>query len=313
MIAIFLPFTGLLSFWTGLVVAQDYSGFVPACEMGCAAYVRTSSLCGQQYPPNNGNFPPSSLQACFCDDISQANVADCATCLSANKAPSVAQLVLNTTKYCKDFAQNCVYQCDFPTCDSLDIACQCNTTYLQNIYDCASCNSANNNPGKTELPDFDSLQQSCINQGIINVNQVIKSTKPYPSPTSVAGYVEPSLTGSGVYTPSLTSMASLTAATDTSVASAGATDAKATTTPTAIRTATTTTTTHAAEMTPTTQTHVTVVSVTAPITNNASSSALSSTPTGSLAGAVHTNGAQRKSISSIVTSGATVFLLSLLT
>jgi hypothetical protein len=33
------------------------------------------------------------------------------------------------------------------TCESTDVACQCDATYLENIYNCASCNTANGNSG----------------------------------------------------------------------------------------------------------------------------------------------------------------------
>ena len=55
-------------------------------------------------------------------------------------------------------------------------------TYLGNIFNCASCNTANNNQGATGISDFEALRDSCANQGFAGANQTF-ATAAANSPT----------------------------------------------------------------------------------------------------------------------------------
>lgn len=183
------------------VLAQDYTAFPAACSTACGNYVKNSWLCGKRYPAAANST--NAFQACFCDVIDSAQVSQCASCLNTNNASSAGTIVTKTTELCQNFAQGCVYQCDFTTCDSSDVACQCNKDYLQDIYNCASCNTNNKNTGKTQISDYQALLRSCQAQGLSNPNDAAKSTDSLPSPTSMS-YVAPSLTGNGVVAPAKT-------------------------------------------------------------------------------------------------------------
>lgn len=53
-------------------------------------------------------------------------------------------------------------------------------TYLENIYNCASCNTANGNTAATQISDFQSLQESCANQNYTGASQSF-TTKALPT------------------------------------------------------------------------------------------------------------------------------------
>ena len=54
--------------------------------------------------------------------------------------------------------------------------------YLANIFNCASCNTANSNTGATGISDFEALRDSCANQGYAGANQTF-ATRAANSPT----------------------------------------------------------------------------------------------------------------------------------
>ena len=56
-------------------------------------------------------------------------------------------------------------------------------SYLSSIFNCASCNTANGNTGSTQLSDFQSLQDSCKNQGYTGADQSFVTEAP-PSPAT---------------------------------------------------------------------------------------------------------------------------------
>jgi len=178
------------------VKAQDFSAFPSACSTQCAAYVKNAVLCTEQFPPSGGTT--SGAQACFCDALSTAALSTCASCLTSNNAASAATYVTGLTAECQDFTQKCTFECDFPTCNSADISCQCAPSYLQNIYNCASCNTNNNNAGTTQVTDYDSLVKSCEGQSLVASADAPKSTDGLPEPSTAAPYTAPALTGNGV-------------------------------------------------------------------------------------------------------------------
>ena len=54
--------------------------------------------------------------------------------------------------------------------------------YLANIFNCASCNTANSNTAATGISDFEALRDSCANQGYAGANQTF-ATRAANSPT----------------------------------------------------------------------------------------------------------------------------------
>ena len=54
--------------------------------------------------------------------------------------------------------------------------------YLSNIFNCASCNTANGNTGATTIDNFNDLKDSCANQGYAGANQTF-ATQAANSPT----------------------------------------------------------------------------------------------------------------------------------
>lgn len=44
-------------------------------------------------------------------------------------------------------------------------------SYLQNIFNCATCNTENNNPGTTTVTDFNALKDSCAAQNYTGAQQ----------------------------------------------------------------------------------------------------------------------------------------------
>lgn len=283
MLISFALFSAVLASLASGVVAQDYTTFPAACSTACGAYVKNSWLCGKQYPVA-ANLT-NAFQACFCDAIGSANISQCVSCLNASGASSAGTIVTKTPELCKNLAQNCVYQCDFSTCDNSDVACQCNKDYLQNIYNCASCNTNNKNNGKTQISDYQTLLHSCQAQGLSNPNDAAKSTDPLPSPTST-DYVAPSLAGDGVVAPTKTTAGASVA---------GVSQSDVVTTSRAL---------------PTTKSHSSPVSVVSRASSvSATSSSVAEMPTGhSVSGAGRSERLGRG-----VVGGSAVFLLSLLT
>lgn len=113
----------------------------------------------------------------------------------------MASVLTSAQTACPAAISQCFFECDFPTCNSSDVACQCESsisakftllhsaltfpslgdgTYLQNIFSCASCNTANGNAGATQIADFQSLQESCVNQNYTGASQNF-TTKALPT------------------------------------------------------------------------------------------------------------------------------------
>ncbi|KAG8936300.1 hypothetical protein FRC02_003237 [Tulasnella sp. 418] len=177
----------------------DYSAFPEACASQCQQFVKNSALCAEQHPASS---PAGSrdFSACFCSSIDSANVESCASCLDAYSTPEVAAMARNSTSTCEMMAQGCTYQCSFTLCDPQDVACQCTKEYLQNVYDCGSCGTNNNITGGTLLKDYQELAASCQAQKMAGPNDLAKSTRPVPSPTSETDFAQPTLTGAIVTT-----------------------------------------------------------------------------------------------------------------
>lgn len=91
-------------------------------------------------------------------------MSSCSTCLSANGQEELSGVLGAIPSACSSYQQTCQKECAFDTCISTDVACQCSETYLANIYQCASCNTRNNNVGATQVTDYESLANSCGNQ-----------------------------------------------------------------------------------------------------------------------------------------------------
>ena len=132
---------------------------------------------------------------CFCNSY-PSDASGCATCLNDNNSAALASLLTSTQTACPEAQQQCFFECSFDTCASTDIACQCDGTYLENIYNCASCNTANNNSGTTQITDFNNLQQSCANQNYTGASESF-TTVPLPTATGQDSYTQPSLTATG--------------------------------------------------------------------------------------------------------------------
>ncbi len=60
------------------------------------------------------------------------------------------------------------------------------TAYLQNIYNCASCNTANGNTGVTLLSDYNALDTSCKAQSYTGAGQSRTPTLARLCPTRVS-------------------------------------------------------------------------------------------------------------------------------
>lgn len=142
---------------------------------------------------------------CFCAAY-PSDASGCASCLTDNDSAALASLLTSTETDCPTALNKCTFACAFDTCGSTDVACQCRSfseivsrlvnciieemlihaigsdSYLANIYNCASCNTANNNQGATGISDFESLKDSCANQGYAGANQTF-ATRAANSPT----------------------------------------------------------------------------------------------------------------------------------
>ncbi|CAK9779588.1 hypothetical protein CC85DRAFT_167338 [Cutaneotrichosporon oleaginosum] len=167
--------------------APDWKIIPKACATQCAKTIESSYLCQNQYQGG------TAVYGCFCESY-PSDAAACATCLGANNAAALGALLTSTQADCAAQAKSCAFACAFDTCSSSDIACQCDAGYLANIYNCASCNTANANGG-TSLTDFNALKDSCAAQNFTGAAQAF--TTWVPAPTGVAAYQAPELTATG--------------------------------------------------------------------------------------------------------------------
>ncbi|KAK1926982.1 hypothetical protein DB88DRAFT_533791 [Papiliotrema laurentii] len=175
-----------------LVAAQaapNWNYIPSACASQCSGVVESAYTCQNQFSGDS-----TQIYGCFCNNY-PSDAATCATCLNDNNAAALGSLLTSTQTACPQAIQSCFFACSFDTCASSDIACQCEGSYLENIYNCASCNTANNNPGTTQISDFESLRDSCANQNFTGASQSF-TTKALPVATT-DGYTAPQLTATG--------------------------------------------------------------------------------------------------------------------
>jgi len=200
--------------------APNWTQVPDACASACSQTVEVSYLCENQYSSDI-----TDINGCFCDAF-PSDADACATCLNSNNAGALASLLTSDETACPQAITGCLVQCSFATCDSSDINCQCAASYLESIYQCASCNTANGNAGKTNLTDFQTLDASCEAQNYTGATQSF-STEPLPSPTGEDAYVAPSLTATGD-SGSSASASGAGSSTSAAAASSAASSAKAT-------------------------------------------------------------------------------------
>ncbi|KIR34868.1 hypothetical protein I352_03121 [Cryptococcus deuterogattii MMRL2647] len=168
--------------------APNWQYIPSSCASQCAQTIESAYLCETTYTDG------TEVYACFCNNF-PSDASACATCLNSNDASAVASVLTSTQTACPSAISQCYFECDFPTCASTDVACQCDATYLENIYNCASCNTANGNTAATQISDFQSLQESCANQNYTGASQSF-TTKALPT-IATNGYTAPSLSASG--------------------------------------------------------------------------------------------------------------------
>lgn len=185
--------------------APDWRLIPRACATDCARTIETSyvspsiSLGGTQkltsssYLCQNQFNGGTAIYGCFCESF-PSDAAGCATCLTNNNAAALGQLLTGTQTDCGAQQQNCAFACAFDTCASSDIACQCSDTYLSAIFNCASCNEANNREG-TRLADFTALKDSCGAQNFTGASQSFVTW--VNRPTGTENYAAPELTATG--------------------------------------------------------------------------------------------------------------------
>lgn len=179
-----------------VVCAQFDPGQTPqVCMQSCQQLLDLGASCIAEYS-SSGNSSGST--ACLCHGLPELDYSSCTSCLQTHSA-TVAQGLGQLSTFCTDFIKQCKYECDFPTCNSSDVACQCKETYLQDIYNCASCNSANGNTGATVLADYTALRDSCFHQGYSATPTGIDAV-PTPSVTIVYTGQRPTTTSNGVST-----------------------------------------------------------------------------------------------------------------
>jgi hypothetical protein len=148
-----------------------------------------------------GSTNETTLAACLCSSIPPTSALNtCTKCLDSNSAGSLSDSLAQLPQVCEKALDSCAFECDFPTCDAKDVDCQCGEEYLQNIFNCASCNSVsptlafkavngshmltrwfsslflrlldlpvvvmqkNGNTGATTLTNYNELKNSCVNQ-----------------------------------------------------------------------------------------------------------------------------------------------------
>ncbi|ODO06553.1 hypothetical protein I350_03908, partial [Cryptococcus amylolentus CBS 6273] len=153
--------------------APNWQYIPSACADTCSKTVESAYLCETTYTSN------TDVYGCFCNNY-PTDASDCATCLTSNDAAALASLLTSTQTACPTAISQCSFECAFDTCDSSDISCQCGADYLENIYNCASCNTANGNTAATQISDFNSLQESCSNQNYTDADGTF-TTKALPT------------------------------------------------------------------------------------------------------------------------------------
>ncbi|WWC71708.1 uncharacterized protein I206_105666 [Kwoniella pini CBS 10737] len=168
--------------------APNWQYIPSACQDQCSSTLESAYTCETTYSSS------TEVYGCFCNNY-PTDVDACSSCMNSNDATALASLLTSTQNACTTAKQQCFFECSFDTCASSDISCQCDATYLANIYNCASCNTANGNTGATQLTDFQSLQASCANQNFTGADQTF-TTSGLPS-IQTDGYSAPSLTASG--------------------------------------------------------------------------------------------------------------------
>ncbi|KAJ9106053.1 hypothetical protein QFC20_004114 [Naganishia adeliensis] len=173
------------------VVAQSIpqvGSFPAACAQQCSSTIQSSVLCFQQYKTGQ------DIVSCFCSGIpSESDVSTCSTCLTSNNGAEMAGVLSAIPSACGTYQKTCQKECGFDTCPSSDVGCQCSEAYLANIYQCASCNTRNNNTGATGVTDYEALAGSCGNQ---NYTVPAISSSALPSPTGQESYTAPTLAAS---------------------------------------------------------------------------------------------------------------------
>ncbi|EIW67361.1 hypothetical protein M231_02497 [Tremella mesenterica] len=200
--------------------APMWQYFPTACASDCSQTIESAYLCETQYTSST-----TDQYACFCEAF-PSDASGCATCLNSNNAAALANLLTSTVSACPQAEQQCFFECSFDTCASTDIACQCDGAYLENIYNCASCNTANNNTGTTQIADFNALQSSCAAQNYTGASDSF-TTVPLASPTGEDAYSAPSLTATGGGEAATGDLTASGAATAQSSASSGTASASA--------------------------------------------------------------------------------------
>ncbi|KAJ9124448.1 hypothetical protein QFC24_003237 [Naganishia onofrii] len=160
----------------------------PGARIVTDTILRLLSRLQQQYKTGQ------DIVSCFCNGLaSESDMSSCSTCLSANGQEELSGVLGAIPSACSSYQQTCQKECAFDTCINTDVACQCSETYLANIYQCASCNTRNNNVGATQVTDYESLANSCGNQ---NYTVPATSSSALPSPTGQDTYTAPTLAAS---------------------------------------------------------------------------------------------------------------------
>lgn len=175
-----------------LVAAQAAPNWIyipQSCSTQCSKTVESAYLCQTQFSGMTTN-----IYGCFCNNY-PSDSQSCVDCLNSNNAAALGALLKSTQTACPQAIKSCDFQCAFDTCASSDVACQCEASYLENIYNCASCNTANNNAGTTQISDFNALRESCANQNYTGASQSF-ATSALPA-IDTAGYNAPQLTATG--------------------------------------------------------------------------------------------------------------------
>ncbi|WVQ74754.1 hypothetical protein IAR50_004359 [Cryptococcus sp. DSM 104548] len=199
--------------------APNWQYIPSACADSCSKTVESAYLCETTYTSN------TDVYGCFCNNY-PTDASDCSTCLTSNDAAALASLLTSTQTACPTAISQCSFECAFDTCDSSDIDCQCRADYLENIYNCASCNTANGNTAATQLSDFTSLQESCSNQNYTAADGSF-TTKALPT-INTDGYAAPTLTATGGGSAASDTAAVGVGATSVGTVSSSSTDAEAT-------------------------------------------------------------------------------------
>lgn len=179
-----------------LVSAQMNSGlpsasaFPSACATQCGDVIEVATLCTDEYTTS------LNQTACICNALpSSSSLSTCSSCLTSNNAAGLASALGEANTACSSALDMCAFECgSIPACSETDVACTCSLSFLQGIYNCGACNTANGNSGQTSLDSYRQLAEACVNQ---NYTSTPTATQPLPSPTGQAGYVAPTLTGTG--------------------------------------------------------------------------------------------------------------------